>query len=359
MLQKTEAFDDLVLEVQGCALCASMAGCTRVLSWANGAPGAPIMFVGEAPGRLGADRTAIPFHGDVAGDNFEKLIALAGLSRKDVFVTNAVLCNPKDDKGNNAPPSKLNLRNCAHNLRKQIEVIRPSLVVTLGAAALEATKHIEPHSLSLATHVRTTHRWNGVTLLPLYHPGARAMIHRNFADQSADYYFVGETVRRLGRTQRTPRPMAKADDRESWDIVNYLIMELGELSLFRLHKSMYLTDYYFQQSVGRTASNFVYIRQKDGPYCVELGSRWFKAFEEKIRVFVRDGRPHLAWRHSSLFDNIPRLPSEIKLVTDRVLVETRTVSDSNLKTKVYLTKPMKTALRFEHMGSPQLNKPLL
>src|SRR5690348_992986 len=110
---RSESFDRLIGEVQSCDRCPSMEGCTRVLSWANGPAGAPVMFVGEAPGRLGADRTAVPFHGDKAGDNFELLLRLAKLSRRDVFVTNAVLCNPRDEDGNNAPPSKSVLRNCA------------------------------------------------------------------------------------------------------------------------------------------------------------------------------------------------------------------------------------------------------
>ena len=106
MLHLSHDFDALIESIQECSVCASMAGCTRVLSWANGSPGAEVMFVGEAPGRLGADRTAVPFHGDVAGDNFERLLALSGLARRDVFITNAVLCNPRDENGNNAPPSR-------------------------------------------------------------------------------------------------------------------------------------------------------------------------------------------------------------------------------------------------------------
>lgn len=358
MSGKVEAFEELVASVQSCTACESMAGCTRVLSWANGDPSASVMFVGEAPGRLGADRTAVPFHGDKAGDNFEKLLSLAGIARRDAFITNAVLCNPRDEKGNNAPPSRKVLQTCARNLWRQIEVIRPTVVVTLGGAALEATRCIKPHDLALSTHVRTLHDWNGLKLIPLYHPGARAMIHRNFSTQSADYYFVGEMVRRLGAKRRA-KPKVLVQDDCSWAIVQYVVYKLQSLSLFRLHKIMYLADLRALKEQGEPISSFVYIRQKDGPYCVELGSRWFKAFEANIKTFSVDSKLHVAWNGNGLFDAEPKLPGNIRQSINKILTDTTGLDDSQLKTRVYLTGPMKAALRLEQGGMRQLNKPLL
>src|SRR6202012_1690379 len=97
-------FNRLACEVSACRQCARMDERNRVLSAANGAYPSNLMFIGEAPGRLGADSTQIPFHGDKAGDNFERLLKQVGLSRYDCFVTNAVLCNPRDADGNNNPP---------------------------------------------------------------------------------------------------------------------------------------------------------------------------------------------------------------------------------------------------------------
>ena len=99
-----QAFEELCAAVQRCRKCQRMEGSKRVLNRAAGALNATIMFIGEAPGRLGADASEIPFHGDKAGHNFEELLEGASLSRADIFVTNAVLCNPKDENGNNAPP---------------------------------------------------------------------------------------------------------------------------------------------------------------------------------------------------------------------------------------------------------------
>jgi uracil-DNA glycosylase family 4 len=352
-------FERLMEDVQACRLCPEMAGCARVLSWANGTHEAKIMFIGEAPGRLGADRTNVPFHGDKAGDNFEHLIELAGLSRRDIFVTNAVLCNPRDERGNNCPPSKAAVRNCSINLERQIAAIDPAIVVTLGAAALEATRLIETHDLTVSKDVRTACRWNGRILIPLYHPGARAMIHRNFSAQTADYYFVGETHRRHGRRRRSTSEIAKPNS-HGWNIVRFLLSGFGTCSIFRLHKAMYLVDWRALSETGNRATDFIYLRQKDGPYCVELGSRWYKRFQEEL-LWRRTGEQLLIqWQGRGLFDEHDEpLPPNILGVASKVIAETQSLSDAELKTKSYLTKPMRESLKAERAGRSQLNRPLL
>lgn len=79
-LVHTSDFATVVSRAQSCRACPEMDGCTRVLSDANGPVDARVMFIGEAPGRLGAERTAVPFHGDVAGENFEKIHFLSRLA---------------------------------------------------------------------------------------------------------------------------------------------------------------------------------------------------------------------------------------------------------------------------------------
>ena len=108
-----------------------MAHC-HVLGEVNGPADARIMFVGEAPGRHGAGRSGVPFSGDESGRRFEALLGVAGLRREDVFVTNAVLCNPLDGAGNNRRPLAREVRACLANLRGQIEAVDPDYVVALG-----------------------------------------------------------------------------------------------------------------------------------------------------------------------------------------------------------------------------------
>src|ERR1700722_9261259 len=97
MTDAESQFDALVSEVNACRACPRMSGSQRVLSRAAGQLDARVMFIGEAPGRLGADGSGIPFHGDKAGNNFEELLERVGLTRYAIFVTNAALCNPKDE----------------------------------------------------------------------------------------------------------------------------------------------------------------------------------------------------------------------------------------------------------------------
>src|SRR5690606_31286083 len=152
-------FLNLVTEVKNCSKCARMCNSARVLSLASGPLSAKIMFIGEAPGRKGADITEIPFHGDVAGNNFEEFLAFANIHRSDIFITNAALCNPRDSRGNNATPNRQEILNCSTYLRKQIELVNPKIIVTLGASALHALSLIEQHNLKLSTHVRTSNQW--------------------------------------------------------------------------------------------------------------------------------------------------------------------------------------------------------
>jgi uracil-DNA glycosylase len=180
-------FLELVKAARGCRQCPRMEGRTRALGPTNGPLNAEILFVAEAPGRLGADRTGVPLCGDQTGRNFDRLLAGAGIDRARVFITNAVLCNPRKPDGRNDRPRTDEIRNCSRHLKDLIDMVDPPLVVSLGRAALEALALIEPHDRVLAHDVATIVSWNGRTLFPMYHPGPLALIRRPLAMQAADY----------------------------------------------------------------------------------------------------------------------------------------------------------------------------
>src|SRR4051812_35615056 len=77
------AIEGLAARVQACRLCPRMEGRTRVFGMGNGNPSARLLFVAEAPGRLGADKSGIPLSGDRTGRNFAALLASASISRSD------------------------------------------------------------------------------------------------------------------------------------------------------------------------------------------------------------------------------------------------------------------------------------
>ncbi len=158
-----------------------------MLSSANGHLTARILVVAEAPGRLGAARTGVPLSGDQSGRNFQQLLEMAGLDREDLFITNAVLCNPRDPRGRNAAPTMREIRNCSPFLRRTVELVDPSLIITLGVVALKALALIEPHETELRRDVAKPFRWGERVVVGMYHPSPRAQLHRSLIRQCEDF----------------------------------------------------------------------------------------------------------------------------------------------------------------------------
>ena len=194
-LSREERFEELVEAVQGCTLCPVISDRSKVLSRRNGSLEARVMFVAEAPGRLGADRTGVPLFGDRAGRNFQTLIEHVGWDREDLFVTNAVLCNPRTPEGNNRRPRRTEIANCSRYLKRTIDIIQPDVVVALGGIVLVSLRICSPHDAVLKSHVGTAVAWYDRTLVPLYHPGPRALLHRRFTRQKRDYMWLRDFVR--------------------------------------------------------------------------------------------------------------------------------------------------------------------
>lgn len=194
--QKCSPFADLVAEAASCVRCPAMIDRTAVLSELNGSADARVMFIGEAPGRKGADRTHIPFSGDQSGKNFERFIASIGLNREQFFITSAALCNPRTESGANRKPSQSEVANCTGFLRRTIELVNPGVIVTLGSVALEALKRIKWHEFTLKDSVGEILEWNDRLLVPIYHPSPQVLAsHRREAAQLADYKVVAEAIR--------------------------------------------------------------------------------------------------------------------------------------------------------------------
>jgi uracil-DNA glycosylase family 4 len=332
-----------------------MVDSARVLNHGAGDLRARALFVGEAPGRLGADATEIPFHGDAAGNNFEELLAFAGISRGDVFVTNAVLCNPKDDRGNNATPNRIETGNCSGFLRRQVELISPSVVITLGAVALEALKSIESHALNLRDHVRTTHQWYGRLLIPLYHPGQRAMVHRSLANQRSDYQFVAETIRRVDAKRRVPSGASKSD---VVALARLILSMKGKVSYFELHKLAYLAEYLYVRRTGTRLTKAYFVRQKDGPYCTDLQLTRLQRAEPGIQVTKSKGQLFLSYSsgHSAhLFQGMESAAEAAAVAAQDAIQRYSYDSEFDLKTAVYMTAPMRNILRRERAENVNLH----
>jgi len=183
--------------VSSCTRCALAAGRTQVV-FGSGSPIADLMFVGEAPG-FHEDKQGVPFVG-AAGQLLGKLLAGVGLTREDVFVANVIKCRPPG----NRDPQPEEIEACEGHLFRQIELIQPKVVATLGNFA---TKLLSGKQLGITrVHGReqeVTLGGSRVLLYPLFHPAAALYTPRMLEVLQADFSRLPEL---LGRTLAPPAP---------------------------------------------------------------------------------------------------------------------------------------------------------
>lgn len=171
-----DAFADLVARVQQCRACPGMEGRRRVLGQGNGPLRARAVLVGTAPGRHGAERTGIPFSGDRSGVALDELLRSASMGREDVFITNAVLCNPQDAGGRNREPRAGELANCRAHLQQTLRLVDAPIVVALGRTAFNALRalHAGDATPEWEQVLGAPQPWqDGKRLAATYHPGPR------------------------------------------------------------------------------------------------------------------------------------------------------------------------------------------
>jgi DNA polymerase len=153
-------------DVAGCTRCRLAQGRTQVV-FGSGSPTADLMFVGEAPG-FHEDKQGVPFVGQ-AGKLLEKLLNGIGLERKDVYIANVLKCRPPG----NRDPQADEIESCEPHLFRQIELIEPTVIATLGNFA---TKLLSGRPTGITRvhgqEQETTIAGRTVILYPLYHPAA-------------------------------------------------------------------------------------------------------------------------------------------------------------------------------------------
>jgi uracil-DNA glycosylase family 4 len=204
--RKQKLFISLAAEAAACRLCPELCERRAVLSEHNGNLTPRVLFIAEAPGRQGGDRTRIPLSGDQSGRNFARFIASINLTRAEIFITNAVLCNPRKASGANRKPTNTEVLNCSEFLRRQIELLDAPVVVTLGAVSLAALKRVEYHELTLKESAGRVCEWNGRLLVPVYHPSPQVLAsHRREAAQLQDYKAIARALGRVSLARTAGR----------------------------------------------------------------------------------------------------------------------------------------------------------
>lgn len=151
---------ELEAAIAGCMAC-PLGGSRIRLVFGDGNPAAELMFIGEGPGQE-EDLQGKPFVGK-AGGLLDRMIEAIGLKRGDVYIANIVKCRPPD----NRTPTGLEARQCLGYLKRQIELVRPKVIVTLGATPLREL-------LSISTGITKVRgqwqRYEGIPVMPTFHP---------------------------------------------------------------------------------------------------------------------------------------------------------------------------------------------
>ncbi|HTL30877.1 MAG TPA: uracil-DNA glycosylase family protein [Tepidisphaeraceae bacterium] len=158
-------------EVSGCTKCRLCQTRTRTV-FGEGDPGAKIFFIGEGPGE-NEDLSGRPFVGR-AGQLLDKMINAMGLKREQVFIANIVKCRPP----NNREPAPDEVATCTPYLERQLEIIRPQVIVTLGRPA---ASHMLQTKVAMGKIRGQWQSWRGIKLMPTFHP---AYVLRQYTEET-------------------------------------------------------------------------------------------------------------------------------------------------------------------------------
>ncbi len=175
-------------QVHNCTSCQLYAGRTNAV-FGEGNPHAELMFIGEGPG-FDEDRLGRPFVGR-AGQLLDKMIAAMGMRREDVYIANIVKCRPPG----NRVPEPMEAKACIGYLIRQIEAIKPKVIVLLGATAAH-------YLLGVQTGImRLRGRWlqyGDIPVMPTYHP---AFLLRQEQEKRNAWSDLQQVMRKLKGTE--------------------------------------------------------------------------------------------------------------------------------------------------------------
>ena len=187
---------ELAHQVSQCTDCPLSKGRTHAVP-GEGSEQAEVMFIGEGPG-FHEDRQGRPFVGP-AGQFLEELLGSVGMDRSQVYITNMIKCRPP----NNRDPFPGEIEACSKYLDRQIELLNPKIIVTLGRHSL--VKFFPRESVS---KVRGKPRpWRNTTVLPLLHPAA-ALYRRELRDVIAQDF---QAIPALLKEHRPTPPQAREE----------------------------------------------------------------------------------------------------------------------------------------------------
>jgi uracil-DNA glycosylase family 4 len=199
-------------QAQVCTRCPQLAATRQTVVFGAGHADADLMFVGEAPG-ANEDKQGLPFVGQ-AGRLLETLLEEIGLSRSEVFIANVLRCRPPG----NRDPLPTEVESCSEYLFRQLELIEPKVVCTLGNFSTKLLRG-DPTGIT-RLHGRNEVRRIGprtVRLFPLYHPAAALYAPSMLDILRADFLRIPELLALDAPDQ--PAPASRPEQREPEPVV--------------------------------------------------------------------------------------------------------------------------------------------
>jgi uracil-DNA glycosylase family 4 len=228
--ERREALKEVFIQARGCVRCPELAATRKTVVFGAGNADADLMFVGEAPG-ASEDEQGVPFVGR-AGKLLGTLLEEVGLARSEVFICNVLKCHPPG----NRDPQPIEIENCQEYLLRQVELIQPTVICTLGNFSTKLLRgdptgitrlHGQPEILTLGRRA--------VRLYPIFHPAAALYTPRMLETLREDFTRLPELLAQ-GAPEQPPStempealpeevPQAQAADEEQG-------AEIDQLGLF-------------------------------------------------------------------------------------------------------------------------------
>ncbi len=191
MISKSEQLNKLNARIMKCTQCSLRSTCSRVV-FGEGSAEAEIMFIGEAPGKK-EDETGQPFVGS-SGRILDRMLADIRIKRKDIYITNVCKCRPPE----NRDPNPEEIQVCWPWLEKQIAIIEPKIIITLGKYALNyflpSAKISEMHGQIINIDIKKIGKIN---LFPLHHPAAARINKKTRALFNADFKKIPKILEKI------------------------------------------------------------------------------------------------------------------------------------------------------------------
>jgi DNA polymerase len=180
-----KTLEELRAQIGDCRRCKLCSGRTNLV-FGVGHPNARLMFVGEGPGR-DEDIQGEPFVGR-AGQLLTDIITKGmGLKREDVYIANVVKCRPPENRN----PEPDEVAACEPFLKKQIDLVRPEIIVGLGKFAVQT---LLQSKVPISKLRGNWHRYHGIKLMPTFHP---AYLLRNPADKKLVWEDIKKVIKEL------------------------------------------------------------------------------------------------------------------------------------------------------------------